>query len=57
MATTGKFMTLKSVKGIAATLSSDLDVTQLSKLVMDSTAVSSDENARVFTKSKIFNEH
>ena len=36
MATTGKFMTLKSVKGIAATLSSDLDVTQLSKLVMDS---------------------
>ena len=36
MATTGKLMTVKSIKGMSATLSSDLDVTQLSKLVMDS---------------------
>ena len=36
MATSGKLMSMKSVKGMAATLSSDLDVTHLNKLVMDS---------------------
>ena len=54
MATASKLMTMKSVKGIAATLSSDLDVTRLKKLVMDSLQQSPQIKMQEFSPRAMF---